>query len=320
MTSILDINQIEIAQSWLADGHKMALAIVTRTWGSSPRQAGAIMLIRDDSVISGSVSGGCIEGKVISEAMNLWQAPTHLCLSEGVEDETAWSQGLSCGGQIDLMILPVHPDYISVQMITEMARITAQRGTATLQLYPQTGQAHLYKTPPSQAETDSQDFLLFSIAPKRQLIIIGAGHISQHLARMAQQSDFDVTIIDPRSIFITPARFPHCHLIDEWPETALATFPLDEQTALITLTHDPRIDDQALMAGLRNTPFHIAALGSKRTHEKRQKRLQEAGFDSKDIARIKGPAGLAIGAKSPAEIALSILAEIISHYRGGQSR
>ena len=313
---MLDVNQIEIAQSWRAEGHKMAFAIVIGTWGSSPRQAGAIMLIRDDGVISGSVSGGCIEGKVISEATALIDKPAHHLLSEGVEDETAWSQGLSCGGQIDVLITPLDDDFIAPALIDDIMRIAKNRDKAMLSLHLKTGKAQLYQTAPSESEDEIQ----LAITPKRQLVIIGAGHISQHLAHMARISDFDVTIIDPRTVFITPERFPDCHLIDDWPESALAACPLDSETALIVLTHDPRIDDQGLIAGLRASPFHIAALGSKRTHEKRQKRLQEAGFSAEDIARIKGPAGLAIGAKSPAEIAISILAETISHYRDGRIR
>ena len=316
MTNKLDITQIEIAQSWLADGHKIAIAIVTQSWGSSPRQAGAIMLIRDDQMISGSVSGGCIEGQVISEAIALFEHKKPLLLSEGVDDETAWSQGLSCGGQIDLMLTLIDEGFIAPSLIEESAAIIAKRGEAQLVLNTQTGSAQLKadKHPLLKEE------IAFSITPRKQLIIIGAGHISQHLAIMAQQTDFAVTIIDPRSLFITQARFPDCRLIDDWPEKALSSLPLDGQTALAVLTHDPRIDDQALIAGLHATPFHIAALGSRRTHEKRQNRLKDHGFDEAEIARIKGPAGLAIGAASPAEIALSIMAEIISHYRGGKIR
>lgn len=316
MTPMLDLNQIEIADSWLAHEHKVVLAIVTSTWGSSPRQAGAIMLIRDDGALSGSVSGGCIEGNVISQAMSLFDKPDHLSLSEGVEDETAWSQGLSCGGQIDVMIVPVTDGYIAPSLIKDIASLSSKRQSAYLSFHAKTGKAQLLKGSHEQQEGELQ----FAIAPRKQLIIIGAGHISQQLAPMALQTDFDVTIIDPRTIFITAERFPNCHLIDTWPETALASITLDNESALIVLTHDARIDDQALIAGLQGNPFHIAALGSQRTHKKRQERLQAAGVSDIDIARIKGPAGLALGAKSPAEIAVSILAEIISEYRSRQSQ
>ena len=316
MTNKLDITQIENAQSWLADGHKVAIAIVTQSWGSSPRQAGAIMLIRDDHMISGSVSGGCIEGQVISEATTLFETRKPILLSEGVDDETAWSQGLSCGGQIDLVITLIDDAFIAPSLIEESAAIIAKRGEAQLVLNTQTGTARLE----SHDQPLLDDEIAFAMAPRKQLIIIGAGHISQHLAQMAQQTDFTVTVIDPRSLFITQARFPNCRLIDDWPETAFADVPLDDETALAVLTHDPRIDDQALIAGLHAKPFHIAALGSRRTHEKRQNRLLEQGFTKAEIARIKGPAGLAIGAASPAEIALSIMAEIISYYRGGNVR
>ena len=197
MTNKLDITQIEIAQSWLADGHKIAIAIVTQSWGSSPRQAGAIMLIRDDYMISGSVSGGCIEGQVISEAAALFETKKPQLLSQGVDDETAWSQGLSCGGQIDLMLTLIEEGFIAPALIDESAAIIAKRGKAELVLNTQTGSAYIK----ADKHPLLADELAFSITARKQLTIIGAGHISQHLAMMAQQTDFAVTVHRP-ALFI----------------------------------------------------------------------------------------------------------------------
>ena len=160
------------------------------------------------------------------------------------------------------------------------------------------------------------DEFLFVQAPRPQLIIIGAVHISQHLASMAIQTGFDVTVIDPRRTFATAERFPGIKLVFDWPDIALDDISLDGETSLVALTHDPKIDDTALHQVLGKPLFHIACLGSRRTHAARLERLSEAGFSDADTARIKGPAGLNIGAKTPAEIAVSVLGELVAAYRG----
>lgn len=156
---------------------------------------------------------------------------------------------------------------------------------------------------------------VFNAPPK--LYIVGAVHIAQPLSRMAALSAFDVTVIDPRTAFATNERFPNLHLITAWPDEALADLPLDARTAVVTLTHDPKLDDPALIAALKSDAFYVGALGSKKTHAARVARLKDAGFDDAAIARIHGPVGLDIGAVSPAEIAISIMGQIISRLRAG---
>jgi len=170
------------------------------------------------------------------------------------------------------------------------------------------------------AEQDGLQFFLTVQTPPVRLVVIGAVHISQALAPMAKGIDLDVTIIDPRTAFATPERFPDVPVLAEWPDTALPDVGIDPYTAVVALTHDPKIDDPALMAALRSKCFYIGALGSRKTHERRVQRLMASGFTEADLARIHAPIGLDIGAVSPAEIALSILAEIIASLRNERRR
>lgn len=169
-------------------------------------------------------------------------------------------------------------------------------------------------------ETPEGEVFLNVQVPPTRILVIGAVHISQALAPMAKIAGFDVAIVDPRTAFATPERFPDVELLDVWPDEALAARPLDRYTALVALTHDPKIDDPALEAGLRAECFYIGALGSKKTHARRVERLREAGFDEAAIARIHAPIGLDIGAVSPAEIAVAVLGEIVSELRRDRRR
>lgn len=168
-------------------------------------------------------------------------------------------------------------------------------------------------------EIDGHTWFLNVFNPPPKLYIVGAVHIAQPLSRMAALAAFDVTVIDPRTAFATNERFPNLHLVAAWPDEALADLPLDLRTAVVTLTHDPKLDDPALIAALKSQAFYVGALGSKKTHAARAARLKAAGFDDDAIARIKGPVGLDIGAVSPAEIAVSIMAQIIETLRGPKS-
>ncbi|GGK17813.1 XdhC family protein [Salinarimonas ramus] len=170
------------------------------------------------------------------------------------------------------------------------------------------------------AESPEGEVFLNVQVPPTRILVIGAVHISQALAPMARIAGFDVTIVDPRTAFATPERFPNVELLDVWPDEALASRPLDRYTALVALTHDPKIDDPALDAGLRAECFYIGALGSKKTHARRVERLRDAGFDEAAIARIHAPIGLDIGAVSPAEIAVSVLGEIVGELRRDRRR
>jgi len=306
---------LQLADTWHKAGHDLALAVVISTWGSSPRQPGSIMIIRDDGLIEGSVSGGCVEGAVIEAGMRVMAGASAERLEFGVADETAWQVGLSCGGTIAIWVCSagaMAPGLIGAIAGALEARQPVHLTCHIAEGHLAAGGAEL------PANTLSADGRLFALAVTAQpkLYIIGAVHISQHLAPMAAQTGFDVTVIDPRATFAAEARFPGVDLVAEWPDTFLSQQPLDAQTALVTLTHDPKIDDRALETVLPHPLFFIACLGSRRTHQARLDRLTEAGFTADDLARIHGPAGLAIKAETPAEIAVAVLAQLIAARRG----
>jgi xanthine dehydrogenase accessory factor len=316
---VADEKLLDQAMSWRASGYSLSIAFVISTWGSSPRQVGSIMLIREDMFIAGSVSGGCVEGAVIDAALNVIKTGYSERLDFGIADEDAWEVGLSCGGQISILVMPVAETGFSPTLLATTVRSLASRKTVALCL-PTTGE------PARKGERILKTSLLvgnefwFRQAPKPQVIVIGAVHISQFLSSMAVQCGFEVTVIDPRRTFATPERFPDINLVFDWPDIALADICLDSETALVALTHDPKIDDTALHEVLGKPLFHIACLGSRRTHAARLDRLSEAGFSDADTAKIKGPAGLNIGAKTPAEIAVSVLGELVAAYRGKEPR
>ena len=311
-----------LAADWQAQGHQLAVAIVISTWGSSPRQVGSLMLVRQDMQLAGSVSGGCIEGAVIEAALQAVQSGTGQRLDFGVADETAWEVGLSCGGRISVLVLPVADEGLPAAILHVLAGQVASRQPVRFSIDMKTAgltdrpDAHV-RQDRSWLDEEAGLFHFIQPAPPR-LVIVGAVHITQHLAAMAAQTGFQVVVVDPRAVFASQQRFgPEIDLHLDWPSDYLANHHLDPSTALVTLTHDPKIDDDALVPALAAPLFYRACLGSKRTHEKRLSRLREAGATEEQLADIQGPAGLSIGAKTPAEIAVSILAQLIAAWRSG---
>ena len=329
-----DEDPLLAAASWISGHQTVAMATVTRTWGSAPRQAGSQMAVREDGAFVGSVSGGCIEGAVIGEAQASLQDGRPRNLKFGVTNEEAWAVGLACGGTIEVNVSPI-------AKATERATIAAlnkardEKRAVVLATELQTGRTELIYTDEAKSgalaeaaknaacrdesasvEADGSTWFLTVFNPPLDLAIIGAVHIAQPLARMAALADYAVRIIDPRTAFATEERFPGVTLSHEWPDEALATKPLTARSAIVALTHDPKLDDPALAVALRSPAFYIGALGSKQTHAKRLERLKEAGFSDAELARIHGPIGLKIGAKSPAEIAVSVLGEMTAILRG----
>ena len=312
-TSIADDVLFAVAEDWQAAGHRLVIGVVIRTWGSSPRQMGSVMLVRDDRTIAGSVSGGCVEGAVVEAALGMMDSAGSQRLDFGVADADAWDVGLSCGGEISVWLVSVADGYFDAGLLRQSAAAMAERQTLGLRFDLASGQVQMI-APPATHVLEDRAFTLVQ-TPRPQLIITGAVHISQHLAPMAMQLGFHVVVIDPRRIFATVDRFPGIVVHDKWPDEVLAEMVLDQDTALVTLTHDPKIDDAALHWGLAKPLFYIACLGSRKTHAARLDRLAAAGFDDATTSRIHGPAGLDIGAKTPAEIAVSVAAELVSAYR-----
>jgi len=319
--------------AWLRDGKTGALATVTRTWGSAPRPAGSQMAVRGDGAFVGSVSGGCVENAVIEEAISAVADGKVRNLTFGVSNEEAWAVGLACGGTIEVQVTPVLSGERRA-IIESLVQAQEEGQAAILASEQESGEWHLVypdkeggdqmtvnaaeaaiRDQSASVDIEGRKWFLTVRNPPLDMVIVGAVHIAQPLSEMAKIAGYSVRILDPRTQFATEARFPGTALVHSWPEEALAEMPLGPRSAIIALTHDPKLDDPALIVALRSRAFYIGALGSKKTHATRLDRLKEAGFSDADLARVHAPVGLAIGARSPAEIAISILAEITRDLR-----
>ncbi len=312
----------ETALKWYRAGKGAALATVVETWGSAPRRVGAQLVIAGDGRIEGSVSGGCVEGAVIVEALEAIEEGEARLLEFGVSDEDAFAVGLACGGTIRVLVEPVGK-VLPEPMLAELVAARARREPLAYEVNVETGQRALRHNAYSERlrmdrsgfEEDGQTFVAVHNPPLR-LIVVGAVHIAQALVPMARIAGYDPAIIDPREAFASDARFPGETILTDWPDEAVSKLGLDSRTALVLLTHDPKLDDPALQAGLAADVFYIGALGSKRTHAKRVERMKQAGFNDDQISLIHGPVGLDIGAAGPSEIAVAILAQMTAVLRG----
>ena len=315
----------EQALAWHKAGKGAALATVIETWGSAPRRVGSQLAINSAGEIVGSVSGGCVEGAVIVEAIEAIETGEPRELEFGVSDGDAFAVGLACGGKIRIMVEPVG-GILSETLLSELVDARAKRLPVAYVVDLESGTRGLHREGFQQRfamdrsgfEENSRVFVAIHNPPLR-LIVIGAVHIAQALVSMAQMLGYDPLVIDPRESFAAAARFPNVEISNDWPSDAVEKLGLDARTALVLLTHDPKLDDPVLQIALRSKVAYIGALGSKRTHSKRLDRLQEMGFDASDCARIYGPVGLNIGASNPAEIALAILAQMTQLLRKGQA-
>ncbi|WP_336966724.1 XdhC family protein [Sphingobium aquiterrae] len=291
---------LEYAQAWR--GAPMAIATVVSTWGSAPRPRGAHMLIHSDGRFAGSVSGGCVEGDVLHMAAAVIASGHSRLQSYGVADAAAWEVGMPCGGEIRILVQPVSAAGFPPSLFEDIRRSRARGESLSVATDLESGQSRI---------GDAPGAFINLYRPPRRILIVGAVQIAQALARIAPQIDAKPIVIDPRARFLTQERFPGVDHDDRWPDEAIAAHAPDRSTAVVTLSHDPKIDDPALAAALRLPTGHIAALGSRRSHAARLERLAAQGFTADALARIEGPAGLAIGAIGPGEIALSIAAGIV---------
>jgi len=301
------LDTLKIAVEWLEKSGQCTLAVVAETWGSAPRKAGSLMVIGRGDQFEGSVSGGCVEAAVISEANALPEGTSHKSLTFQVTTETAWQAGLACGGTIRIELFKLGKE--ATEPLKYSVEALESRKNAALTLHKNT-------TPPRFEELllesqlqESDTALSLAITPPPWLIITGAVHIAQALAPMAVSCGYQVTVIDPRGIFTDDRNFPGAEVIEDWPDEVLSNLGIDSSTAVVALTHDPKIDDAALTIALKSDAFYLGALGSKKTHQGRLGRLASE-FSKETLSRIHGPIGLDIGAASPAEIAISIMAEI----------
>ncbi|MEV8360274.1 XdhC/CoxI family protein [Microbacterium sp. NPDC076895] len=348
---------LDSAAAWVAEERQFALAVLVSAQASSPRELGAAMIVDADGVVFGNVSAGCVDGDVHDLCLQAIETGESTRVRYGISDETAFEAGLSCGGVIDVLVLPVLPGTPAATAIADLhtailrrepcalgiVTAGAGRGALLLDRERERVDADLPATTDSgirgaldadlaRLRTDDHALTLrygtdadplevlgvpFPHAPR--LIIIGAVEFSVALSRLGAASGFEVTVCDPRDAFAAPARFPDAHeVVHEWPHDYLARTPIDARTAICVLTHDPRFDVPALTIALRSPAGYVGAMGSRRTHDDRARRLREAGVTDAETERLRSPIGLALGGRTPEETALSILAEIVMVRSGGR--
>jgi xanthine dehydrogenase accessory factor len=297
-------NETALAAFRAWQGAPMALATVISTWGSAPRPRGSHMLVHADGRLEGSVSGGCVEGDVLALAAEVLASGKPERRRYGVADGSAWEVGLPCGGTIEVLVQPVSEGGFPPAVFDAIEHAQGSGRGLTVYTDLETGRSSL-------APITGAGAFANTYAAPRQVLIVGAVQIAQALAQIAATLGVKATIIDPRTRFLTEERFPGVTLDDRWPDEAVAAYNPGPSTAVITLSHDPKIDDPALVAALSAETGYIAALGSRRSHAARLERLAAAGFGEDDLARIDGPAGIDIKAIGASEIALSVAAGMV---------
>lgn len=314
----LDTQVLDAARQWAAAGHRFALIIVARTWGSAPRPPGAWMILRDDGQVQGSVSGGCIEDDLIRRAAaGEFTGSAPRLLRYGVTADEAHRFGLPCGGTLELVLEPA-PDAVLLEQLAQristgqlvQRRVALTSGAVSLE---------------SGSAGDSQQWdghtLVTLHGPAWRLLIIGAGQISRYLASMAQALGYRVYICDPRSEYADGWDVPGTERLAAMPDDAVTELGLDPRSAVVALTHDPKLDDLALLEALKSPAFYVGALGSQANNSKRRERLlQYFDLSQAEVDRLHGPVGLPIGSRTPPEIAVSILAEMTALKNGQNFR
>lgn len=293
------------AAAW--KGEPMALATVVSTWGSAPRPRGSHMLVHADGRFEGSVSGGCVEGEILDAAAQVIAGAPFQVKSYGVADTSAWEVGLPCGGQISVMVQPVSAAGFDPELFDRIAEAREEGRALTVTTDIETGHSDLRPVETGEIFANRYD-------PPRRLLIVGAVQIAQSLAQLAQTLGIETVVIDPRGRFLTEERFPGVTLDDRWPDEAVAAWKPGPATAVVTLSHDTKIDDPALIAALSSDAAYVGALGSRKSHAARRERLSAAGISEEQIARIDAPVGIDIGAIGASEIALSIAAAMIGAF------
>ena len=305
-------------------GRGVAVATVVETFGSAPRPVGSHLVVDEAGVFCGSVSGGCVEGEVVTAALDVIEDGAPRLLNFGVADEAAWRAGLPCGGCVSVYVQKL--DAACVKLLAELSDEYAQRRACALVTPLDGGEPWLLRSsdakedPPAETlragqsvliERGSRRMFVYVHRPPTRLVIVGAVHVAQVLSSMARAAGFDVVIIDPRAAFAARERFPDVTVITQWPDEALPRLGFDGFTALAALSHDPKIDDAALRLALSSDCFYVGALGSMTSRARRVERLTAAGLTESALTRLRAPIGLDIGAVSPAEIAISVMGEIV---------
>ena len=309
----VDIEVLRTAEQWRKAGRRVALGTIVKTWGSAPRPVGAMVAIRDDGQVVGSVSGGCVEDDLIEKTKkNILENEKPVLVTYGVTNEEATRWGLPCGGTLQLVMEPLSDESRIGELLAQISnqvlvkrRLDMDGGRATLE--PGRWQDVL--------EFDGK-VLCTVHGPRWRLVLIGAGQLTRYLAEMARMLDYHVVVVDPREEYAGGWDLPGIPLDRGMPDDVLRDLNMDGHSALVALTHDPKLDDLALMEALKSAAFYVGAIGSKKNNDARRLRLREFDLSEGEIARLRGPVGLYIGSKTPPEIAVAILAELTAVRHG----
>jgi xanthine dehydrogenase accessory factor len=309
----VDLQVLKSARDWVKAGRRVVMATVIRTWGSAPRPIGALTAIRDDGHVVGSVSGGCIEDDMILQVRSGELVQDKPATTKyGVSAEEAKRFGLPCGGTLELVLEPLGKD----SGIDELLARVERHELVMRRLDMKTGRVTIGPAKSTDHLTFDGATLATVHGPRWRLLIIGAGQLSTFLAQMAQGLDYQVTICDPREEYAEGWNVPGSELKRGMPDDVVTAMNLDGHSAVVTLTHDPKLDDMALLEALKSPAFYVGAIGSRKNNEARRKRLAEFDLSQEEIARLHGPVGLKLGAKTPPEIAIAILAEMTAIRNG----
>jgi xanthine dehydrogenase accessory factor len=309
----VDLQVLRSTAEWLAEGRQVVLATVVETWGSAPRPAGALLAVRDDGLVAGSVSGGCVEDDLIDRIRKHEVAGDKPQITVyGITKEEAARFGLPCGGQLRIVLEPLR----KAPWLDALLERICNRELVAREMWLDTGEVRL--SPANRSDVMSFDGKVLKTVhgPRWRILVIGAGQVSRYLAQMALALDYNVIICDPRQEYADTWEVPGVELTRGMPDDVIASMDLDTHSAVVALTHDPKLDDLALIEALKSPAFYVGALGSRSNTAKRKKRLAEFDLSQEELDRLHGPVGLRIGSKTPPEIAVSILAEMTAVRHG----
>lgn len=308
----LDLQVLTQARDWRVQGHAVWLVTVIETWGSAPRPPGALLAMRDDGLVVGSVSGGCVEDDLIDRVRQGERVATPSLVTYGVTKEEAARFGLPCGGNLRLVQEPLG----EVGWIDELLQRTGRHELVARRLDLVSGVVTLESATRGELFSFDGRTLRALFGPRWRLLVIGAGQLSRAVAQMALMLDFEVICCDPREEYHLTWDIPGTTFSKAMPDDLVVELQLDPHSAVIAVTHDPKLDDMALLEALKSPAFYVGALGSRGNTAKRRERLVQFDLSPAEIDRLHGPVGLDLGSKTPAEIAVSIVAEIVAVKNG----
>jgi len=308
----LDLQVLRQARDWLHEGRRTWLVTVAETWGSAPRPAGALLALRDDGLVVGSVSGGCVEDDLIDRVRKGERVATPSTIVYGITKDEAARFGLPCGGTLRLVQEPL----LQAAWIDALLERTARHELVARRLDLASGAVTLEPAHRGEPFSLAQDAMRQVFGPRWRMLVIGAGQLSRVLAGMALALDFEVIVCDPREEYHLTWDVPGTTFTKEMPDDAVLRLELDAHSAVVAVTHDPKLDDMVLLEALKSPCFYVGALGSRANNARRRERLKLFDLTDAQIDRLHGPIGLDIGSRTPAEIAVSILAEVVSVKNG----